>query len=259
MWAYFKSSLTEKMYSSQFVSGFDRLFDQVSLISVADVIRNSFQSKETADGNAGQIQEFVQDNQDKKMGKETETYYPKNRQEWRRWLQNNHDKKQSVWLIYYKKKSNIPTITYSEAVDEALCFGCIDSKTKSLDDVKFMQFFSKRKPNSVWSKVNKERIERLTNDGLMTKAGFEIIETAKKNGAWKVLDEMEALVIPKDLDAELDKRTGAKSYFLGLSRSDRRNILQWLRLAKRQETRQKRITEIAELAEQNLKPKQFRG
>ena len=191
------------------------------------------------------------------MEKEIEKFYPKSRQEWREWLQDNHDKKQSVWLIYYKKKSNIPTVIYSEAVDEALCFGWIDSKSKPIDEHKFMQFFSRRKPNSVWSRVNKEKIERLTNEGLMTEAGYEIIEIAKQNGSWTILDEAEALRIPDDLDKELQKRKNAKEYFLSLSRSDKRNILQWLVLAKRQETREKRIAEIVELADKNQKPKQF--
>ena len=191
------------------------------------------------------------------MEKEIEKFYPKSRQEWREWLQDNHDKKQSVWLIYYKKKSNIPTVIYSEAVDEALCFGWIDSKSKPIDEHKFMQFFSRRKPNSVWSRVNKEKIERLTNEGLMTEAGYEIIEIAKQNGSWTILDEAEALVIPDDLDKEFQKRKNAKEYFLSLSRSDKRNILQWLVLAKRQETRDKRIAEIVELADKNQKPKQF--
>jgi uncharacterized protein YdeI (YjbR/CyaY-like superfamily) len=192
------------------------------------------------------------------MEKEIETFYPKSRQEWRKWLQHNHYKKLSVWLIYYKKNSNAPTVTYSEAVDEALCFGWIDSKSKPLDEHKYMQFFSRRKEKSVWSKVNKEKIERLTKEGLMTKSGFEIIEKAKQNGYWTILDEAEALIVPADLDKEFQKRPNAKQYFLRLSRSDKRNILQWLTLAKRQETRQKRITEIVELADQNLKPKQFR-
>ena len=120
-----------------------------------------------------------------------------------------------------------------------------------------MQFFSRRKPNSVWSRVNKEKIERLTNEGLMTEAGYEIIEIAKQNGSWTILDEAEALVIPDDLDKEFQKRKNAKEYFLSLSRSDKRNILQWLVLAKRQETREKRIAEIVELADKNQKPKQF--
>ena len=193
------------------------------------------------------------------MEKEIETFCPKSRQEWREWLQKNHTQKQSVWLIYYKKKSGVPTVMYSEAVDEALCFGWIDSKAKPLDEEKFMQFFSKRKAKSVWSKVNKAKVERLISEGLMTKAGFESIETAKQNGSWTILDEAEALLIPKDLDDEFQKRPKAKNYFLGLSRSDKRNILQWLVLAKREETRQKRIAEIVELADQNQKPKQFRG
>ena len=194
-----------------------------------------------------------------KMENKLETFYPGSRQEWRQWLQDNHDKKESVWLIYYKKKSNIPTVIYSEAVDEALCFGWIDSKAKPLDEEKFMQFLCRRKDNSVWSKVNKEKIERLTREGLMTKAGFDTIEKAKQNGSWTILDEAEALIIPADLENEFQKRTNAKAYFLSLSRSDKRNILQWLVLAKRQETREKRITEIANLAEQKQKPKQFRG
>ena len=192
------------------------------------------------------------------MEKEIETICPKNRQEWREWLQENHDKKQSVWLIYYKKKSNILTVTYSEAVDEALCFGWIDSKAKPLDEEKFMQFFSRRKAKSVWSRINKEKIERLINEGLMTTAGYHIIEIAKQNGFWTILDEAEALTIPRDLNEAFQNRPNAKNYFSGLSRSDKRNILQWLLLAKKQETRQKRISEIIELACQNQKPKQFR-
>jgi uncharacterized protein YdeI (YjbR/CyaY-like superfamily) len=193
------------------------------------------------------------------MKKDIETFYPKSRQEWREWLQNNYDKKTSVWLIYNKKKSNIPTISYGEAVDEALCFGWIDSTAKPLDDEKYMQFFSKRKAKSVWSKINKDKIDRLTKEGLMTKAGFESVETAKQNGSWTILDDAEALIIPADLEIAFQKRQNARNYFLNLSRSDKRNILQWLTLAKREETRQKRIAEIVELAEQNLKPKQFRG
>ncbi|MCF0054543.1 YdeI family protein [Dyadobacter sp. CY356] len=188
---------------------------------------------------------------------ETPTFCPKSREEWRQWLQENHDKKKSVWLIYYKKKSNQPSVLYSEAVDEALCFGWIDSKAKPLDDERFMQFFTRRKEKSVWSKVNKDKIERLIKDNLMTKAGFEIIEKGKANGSWTILDEAEALIIPADLDKELKKRPNAKLYFSGLSRSDKRNILQWLVLAKRVETREKRISEIVELAEKNQKPKQF--
>jgi uncharacterized protein YdeI (YjbR/CyaY-like superfamily) len=200
--------------------------------------------------------ERTRDNKDV-MEKGIETFYPKSRTAWREWLQENHDKKQSVWLIYYKKKSNIPTVMYSEAVEEALCFGWIDSKSKPIDDEKFMQFFSKRKIKSVWSKINKEKIERLTKEGLMTEAGFDIIEKSKQNGSWTILDEAESLIVPIDMEQEFEKKPNAKTYFLSLSRSDKRNILQWLILAKREETRNKRISEIIELANKNEKPKQF--
>lgn len=189
---------------------------------------------------------------------EEETVYPKSRAEWRSWLEANHRDKQSVWLIYYKKKSGLPTVAYSDAVDEALCFGWIDSKSKPLDEEKFKQFFSKRKEKSVWSKINKEKIERLTREGLMTQAGIESIEKAKQNGSWSILDEAEALVIPADLEDAFSRYDGSRSYFTGLSRSNQRNILQWLVLAKKAETRQNRISEIAQLAAQKLKPKQFR-
>lgn len=188
---------------------------------------------------------------------ELDTFCPTNRQNWRKWLEENHRSKKSVWLIYYKNNTRKPTVKYSDAVDEALCFGWIDSKAKSLDDEKFMQFFSKRKPKSVWSKINKEKVQRLIECGLMTDAGFESIEVAKQNGSWSILDSAESLVIPSDLEAEFQKNPNSIDYFLSLSRSDKRNILQWLVLAKRSETRQKRIVEIVELARQGQKPKQF--
>jgi uncharacterized protein YdeI (YjbR/CyaY-like superfamily) len=193
------------------------------------------------------------------MENEIETFYPRSVQEWREWLQKNHVTANAVWLIYYKKNSKKPSVVYSDAVDEALCFGWIDSKAKPLDYEKFMQFFSRRKTTSVWSKVNKEKVERLTKEGRMTKAGFDSIEIAKKNGSWTILDDAEALIVPEDLENEFQKMPQSKTYFLSLSRTDKRNILQWLTLAKRPETRQKRIAEIVQLASQSLKPKQFRG
>jgi uncharacterized protein YdeI (YjbR/CyaY-like superfamily) len=190
--------------------------------------------------------------------KDIETFCPTSRQDWRQWLKENHSLKQSVWLVYYKKKSDIPTVIYTEAVDEALCFGWIDSTRISLGDDKFMQFLCKRKPKSVWSKINKEKVQRLIAEGLMTQAGYESIETAKQNGSWTILDDVEKLKIPKDLADEFKNKPGAKDYFTSLSKSVRKSILQWLVLAKRPETRQKRINEIAELASHQLKPKQFR-
>lgn len=190
---------------------------------------------------------------------ETETFYAASQKHWRNWLQKNHQKKESIWLICYKKKTNTPTVTWSDAVDEALCFGWIDSTRKSIDDERFQQYFCKRKPKSVWSAINKDKIKRLVKDGLMTKAGLDAIDVAKKNGSWTLLDHVEKLKIPADLNKEFkNTEPGAKKYFTGLTRTDKRIILQWLALAKRPETRQKRILEIVTFASQNLKPKPFR-
>ncbi|HOZ86193.1 MAG TPA: YdeI/OmpD-associated family protein [Bacteroidia bacterium] len=190
--------------------------------------------------------------------KNSETFYPKNRQEWRKWLQKNHAVKDSVWLVYYKKNTGMPTITWSDAVDEALCFGWIDSKARPVDDETFIHFFCKRKAKGTWSKINKEKIERLSKEKLMTPAGLAVIAAAKNNGSWTILDEVEELIIPKDLAKAFRSRPGSKAFFLSLSKSVKKMMLSWLVLAKREETRQKRIDEIAEHAAQHLKPKQFR-
>ncbi|MBC6994769.1 YdeI/OmpD-associated family protein [Neolewinella lacunae] len=192
------------------------------------------------------------------MEKESELFYAESRAAWRAWLQAHHATASSVWLLYYRKTSAVPSLSWSEAVDEALCFGWIDSKTQKLDEERFRQFFCPRKPRSVWSKINKDKIVRLGQEGLMTPAGYAVIERARQDGSWTILDEVEALIIPPDLEAEFGKWPRAQGYFRGLSRTDQRNILQWLVLAKRPETRKKRITEIAELAHQQQKPKQFR-
>lgn len=188
---------------------------------------------------------------------ENELFYPETQQQWRDWLAENHVQKESVWLIYYKKSAKKPTISWSNAVDEALCFGWIDSVQKKLDDERSIQFFSKRKPKSTWSKINKEKVIKLIEAGQMTDAGLKCIEIAKQNGSWEILDSVEALAIPIDLEIELKSKPNAMDYFLSLSKSTRKAMLQWLVLAKRPETRQKRIAEIAELAEIRQKPKQF--
>ncbi len=191
------------------------------------------------------------------MAIEVKTFYPKTNKAWRDWLEKNHVTETSIWLIYYKIKSNMPTVKYTDAVDIALCFGWIDSKQLPLDDEKYMQYFCKRKPKSVWSKVNKAKVERLIESGEMTDAGFKSIEVAKQNGSWNTIDDAENLIIPTELESEFEKYKNAKTNFLNLSRSDKRNILAWLALAKKPETIQNRIQEIAILAEQGLKPKQF--
>ncbi len=190
--------------------------------------------------------------------KEVEDYCPYDKQDWRKWLELNHNKKEAVWLIFYKKKSPNHNLSWSESVDEALCFGWIDSTKKTIDEERYMQYFSRRKPNSIWSKINKEKVSKLIQNNLMTKAGFDSIETAKQNGSWTILDEVEALVIPEDLKEELANYKGSMEYFDSLSKSVKKILLHWVIFAKRTETRQKRILEIVENASNNLIPKQFR-
>lgn len=190
--------------------------------------------------------------------KEIETYCPKSRADWRIWLEENHQSKHSVWLVYYRVSTKIPSLSWSNAVDEALCFGWIDSTKKTIDEERYMQYFSRRKPKSMWSRINKEKVTKLIKNNLMTKAGFDSIETAKQNGSWTILDEVESLIIPEDLKEELANYKGSTEYFDSLSRSAKKILLHWVIFAKRSETRQKRIIEIAENASKKLKPKQFR-
>jgi len=189
---------------------------------------------------------------------EIEIFYPKNQVEWRKWLQENHLSKYAVWLVFYNKKSKKESLTWSEAVDVALCFGWIDSKKISIDKETSHQFFSKRKPKSTWSKINKNKVEKLIEQDLMTQAGFTSIEIAKQNGSWTILDEVDDLIIPKDLEIEFEKNPKSKSFFFSSSKSFKKIILYWLVSAKTTETRQKRIAEIIESAEQSLKPKHLR-
>ena len=185
-------------------------------------------------------------------------FYPKTPSAWRKWLEKNHLSQQSVWVVFYSKASAKKSISWSEAVDEALCFGWIDSKKIKVDEETSHQFFSKRKPNSTWSKINKQKIERLTEQGLMAEAGLASIQLAKQNGSWTILDEVEELIVPKDLEAAFKKEPKAKAFFDGLSKSARKMILQWVVLAKTTETRQKRINEIIQSGCKNLKPGHMR-
>lgn len=190
--------------------------------------------------------------------KDVEDYCPYGKKDWRKWLELNHNKKEAVWLIFYKKKSPNYNLNWSDSVDEALCFGWIDSTKKTIDKESYMQYFSRRKPNSIWSKINKDKVDYLTSENLMQEAGYKTIEIAKENGSWSIIDEVEALVIPEDLKKEFDERVGSLEYYESLSKSAKKILLGWVVLAKRTETRQKRIIEIAENASRKLKPKQFR-
>jgi uncharacterized protein YdeI (YjbR/CyaY-like superfamily) len=189
------------------------------------------------------------------MKEETAIFYPTSLAAWRAWLEKNHLSQQAVWLVVYKKTSDKKSISWSESVDIALCYGWIDSKRIKIDEERSHQFFSKRKPNSTWSKINKIKVEQLIANGQMTEAGLKSIEVAKQNGSWTILDEVEKLTIPKDLKAAFKNKPIAKAFFENLSKSVKKAMLQWIVLAKRPETRQKRITEIVDLAEQKQKPK----
>lgn len=183
-----------------------------------------------------------------------ETVYAKDRQQWRQWLEENHHSCVGIWLIYYKIKSGKASIKYSEAVKEALCFGWIDSKVKSLDEERYMQIFTPRKPKSVWSKLNKQYIEELITQNLMTEAGLKKIEAAKQDGSWTSLDAIEALTIPADLQLALAANETANRYFEAFSNSSKKNILSWIDSAKRPETRLKRIEQTISSAAQNKNP-----
>jgi len=187
-----------------------------------------------------------------------DSFCPSNKEAWRSWLEVNHETKDSIWLVFHKKKSPNPNLTWSEAVDEALCFGWIDSVKKTIDGERYKQYFSKRKAKSCWSKINKDKVAYLMKQNLILDAGYKSIEVAKENGSWSMLDDVEALVIPEDLRQKIESVEGPKSYFEGLSKSRKKILLHWLITAKRPETRQKRIRAIAENASKNLMPKQFR-
>lgn len=168
-------------------------------------------------------------------------FYPPTVAAWRKWLEKNHVSQKAVWVVFYNKSSKKRTISWSEAVDVALCFGWIDSKKVKIDHETAHQFFSKRKAVSTWSKINKNKVDKLIKEGLMTQAGVDIIEIAKQNGSWTILDETEELIIPKDLEEAFQKKKGSKDVFLGWSKSVKKYHLQYLVLAKRPETRAKRI------------------
>jgi uncharacterized protein YdeI (YjbR/CyaY-like superfamily) len=186
------------------------------------------------------------------------TFYAKSQKEWHKWLEKNHQSEKSVWLIIYKKESGTPSVYYTDAVDEAICFGWIDSKPNKRDGESYYQFFAKRNPKSNWSKVNKGKVAKLLEKGLITKSGLEAIETAKQNGTWTALDKVEEMAIPEDLQKKFNKNKTAFAYFNKFPRSSKRNILEWIMNAKRPETRQKRIEETVELAKKNIKANHYR-
>jgi uncharacterized protein YdeI (YjbR/CyaY-like superfamily) len=187
--------------------------------------------------------------------------YIVDRRKWRAWLRAHHASEKEVWLIYYKKHTGKPRIPYDDAVEEALCYGWIDSTVKRLDDERYMQKFTPRKPGSVWSKLNKERALKMIKAKRMTRTGMRMIEDARKSGAWERANSRtpaSGATAPIEVPPELKKalaanRTAARN-FENMAPSCRRQYIGWLLSAKREQTRRKRIEIIVRRSAQNKKP-----
>jgi uncharacterized protein YdeI (YjbR/CyaY-like superfamily) len=185
---------------------------------------------------------------------ELKTFHPKDRKAWRNWLEKNHTKSPGIWLIYNKKSAGKARLEYSDAVEEALCFGWIDSTIRPIDEEKYMQRFTPRKPKSGWSALNKRRVEKMIGQGLMTPAGLEKIEMAKKNDSWKNLDHIEAILLPEDFEKALSKNKKAKINFENFPQFTKKQFLYRINSAKRPETRKERIKLCLKMAAANKKP-----
>jgi uncharacterized protein YdeI (YjbR/CyaY-like superfamily) len=181
--------------------------------------------------------------------------YVASRDHWRAWLQENHGTEKEIWLLHYKKHTAKPSISYEEAVEEALCFGWIDSIMKSLDGEKYALRYSPRKRSSIWSEANKRRVEKMISQGLMTEAGLAKIREAKASGEWqKATVREDTTNIPPDLEEALRANAKARLNFESLAPSYKKQFIWWITSAKTQETRQRRVLETVRLAEENKKP-----
>ena len=176
--------------------------------------------------------------------------HPKTIDEWRRWLTRHHHDTNGVWLARWKKASGKIPLDYAQIVEEALCFGWIDGVTNTLDDGRQAQLLTPRRRGSGWSPSNKERVQRLVADGRMTDAGMRVIEAARADGSWSMQDAAEALIEPPELASALDASPEARRHWDAFPRSPRRALIWWVMSAKRSETRQRRVTTIAEEASQ---------
>lgn len=187
-----------------------------------------------------------------------EIVHARDRQQWRAWLAENHASEKAASLIMHKKASLESSVTYDEAVEEALCFGWIDSRANRIDETTYRQLFTPRKRGSVWAATNKVRVERLIAQGRMTPAGLALIEAAKADGSRDALNDVDALVMPDDLLGAPAANPTAQRYFDAFPDSAKRIILFWIASAKRSETRARRIATTVELAEQNLRANDYR-
>ena len=178
-----------------------------------------------------------------------------NRRAWRRWLEENHDKASEIWVIYYKKHTKKPTVQYDEAVEEAICFGWIDSTVRTIDDERYMQKYTPRNKTSLWSELNKKRARKMIKTSRMTDAGRIKIEEAKKNGRWdKANSASRQHEMPPELEEALKANKTAWENFNNFAPSYRNIYAGWVASAKRQETREKRIKEVVKRSARNEKP-----
>ena len=177
---------------------------------------------------------------------------------WRRWLSRHHRRSAAVWLVIHKKGSSSGTLDYEDAVAEALCFGWIDSKANTLDAERYRLWMAPRKPRSAWSAVNKRRVDVLMAAGLMTEAGLAAIEAAKTDGSWNALDRSDVLELSADLLAAFERHPGSRANWDGFPPGARKQILEWIYAAKRDETRAGRVEQTASLAARNERANQWR-
>ena len=175
------------------------------------------------------------------------------RQALRQWLQENHATAGTFWLVTYKKHVAERYVPYGAVVEELLCFGWIDSRTRRVDDDRTMLLVSPRKPGSTWSAANKKRVAAIERQGLMQEAGRRLVESAKADGSWSFLDDIERLEMPADLDRAFAKSKRARQNYDAFNPSAKKVILLWIKTAKRAETRTKRIRETVRLASKNIK------
>ncbi|MFO0888425.1 MAG: YdeI/OmpD-associated family protein [Isosphaeraceae bacterium] len=171
---------------------------------------------------------------------------------------DHHSRAAGVWFVSFKKATGKPRVEYDDSVEEALCFGWVDSKVNALDHERSMLWFAPRRPRTGWSRSNKERVARLTAEGRMTPAGLAKVEAARRDGSWSRLDDVEDLRLPPDLEVALGKQPHARRHFEAFPRSVRRGILEWIVQAKRPETRARRVAETARLAALNQRANQWR-
>ena len=180
--------------------------------------------------------------------------YLDNSEDWREWLSRFHNRETEVWLVFYKKGSGKPTLEYEQALEEALCFGWIDSIIRNIDEVSYARKFTPRKDDSIWSASNKRRVKKLLEEGKMTDIGLAKIDAAKISGWWDKKDRPNvSLDIPPEFEQALSKNNKAREYFDTLAPGYRKQYILWIAVAKRNETKKRRIEESVALLERGEK------